>query len=669
MNRSIILCGTLLFPAALWAQDSLNTDTSRTIMLQEVIVSSKANSRQHDLFNYYKVNKAATTEDIMARLPELSLVRRGSYGMEPVIRGFNSNQVNLLLNGMKIHGACTDKMDPASIYIEPVNLNSIELQTSGRSTISGSSVGGSINLKLAEAAFHDEPRISGTVNSGYHSVSSSFFNSAELSFSGRKFGIRFSGTYRKAANYQDGSGKVVNFSRYEKINYALNAKYRVSERSFLKIDLLADDGWNIGYPSLPMDVGYANARIAAISLNRSDPASKWETVEARLYANRVKHYMDDTHRPSVQVHMDMPGESITYGFYAEGSRKAGRSKLVVRADASTAFLKASMTMYQPGQPPMFMLTWPDNRQLQSGLAAQMTIPGNSKTIFRFNGRADFISYSLMNQAGKDQMAVFGFPGQDMNYFIPSLSALVNYQLTGKLRTSFSLGLNGRAPTAPELYGFYLFSQFDGYDYIGNPSLEKETGLQTEWTVSYISGKWRVHTAAYLNRISNHITSSVKPGFSAMTNGAKGVKQYFNLDHSLVRGAEVSIVAIPWKYIQFVTAMKHVRGQDKNGEALALMPPLKNTSSAKLSLGRFWLQGEAEFASRQNLVDSRAGEFPTGSYSLFHIRAGCNLEIGRSILQLNTGVENIFDVYYREHLDWGNIGRPGRNIYLQAGISF
>ncbi|WP_109700215.1 hypothetical protein [Chitinophaga deserti] len=38
-------------------------------------------------------------------------------------------------------------------------------------------------------------------------------------------------------------------------------------------------------------------------------------------------------------------------------------------------------------------------------------------------------------------------------------------------------------------------------------------------------------------------------------------------------------------------------------------------------------------------------------------------------QLNAGVENIFDAYYCEHLDWGNIARQGRNFYLQPGIGF
>jgi len=37
--------------------------------------------------------------------------------------------------------------------------------------------------------------------------------------------------------------------------------------------------------------------------------------------------------------------------------------------------------------------------------------------------------------------------------------------------------------------------------------------------------------------------------------------------------------------------------------------------------------------------------------------------------LNFRVENIFDTYYYEHLDWGEIPRTGRNLSLSFLIDF
>jgi iron complex outermembrane receptor protein len=39
------------------------------------------------------------------------------------------------------------------------------------------------------------------------------------------------------------------------------------------------------------------------------------------------------------------------------------------------------------------------------------------------------------------------------------------------------------------------------------------------------------------------------------------------------------------------------------------------------------------------------------------------------MEIQAGVENILDKQYHEHLDWGNINRPGRNVYAQIKIFF
>ncbi len=644
-------------------------DSIRTVVLQEVAVSAKQKNQQQNLYNFFSTNKAATTEDILGRFPELSLVRRGSYGMEPTIRSFNSSQVNLLIDGMRIHGACTDKMDPASIYIEPINLNSIEVNTGGRDFLNGSSIGGNINMKLAEANCHEQPVLNGAVNSGFHSAANTFYQSLSVDYAGSRWGLRASGTYRKSGDYRDGSGKTVSFSQYEKVNYSINGKLVLSDRSYLKIDLLADDGWNMGYAALPMDVGYANARIGAVSVIKEDPSARWEKLEAKLYANKIKHFMDDTDRPNVTIHMDMPGESITTGFYAEGTKKARRGKLSLRADASATTLKASMTMHQPGQSPMYMLTWPDNRQVQSGVAAQYAMRIDSITQLILNARTDISAYSLTSQMGKDQLAVFNYTDDNNHFYIPSISMQVSRRLIGKLKAALSVGINGRSPSASELFGFYLFNQFDGYDYIGKPTLEQETGMLTDLTLSYQQQKWKAQATAYVSRVKNYIIGRLTPDFSAMTIGAKGVKQYANIDHAVLAGAEASLVYEPSTKTQFVTTVKYAFGNDDLGKPLPMITPLRNISTLRQFFGNLWLQGEAEFAATQNRVSKVADEKATGSFALYHFRAGYKQKVKNLDCQLNAGIENIFDVHYREHLDWGNIARPGRNLYLQLGFAF
>jgi iron complex outermembrane receptor protein len=144
----------------------------------------------------------------MGRLPEVSFIRRGP-GMEPAIRSLTGGQINTLVDGMRIHGACTDKMDPAPIYIEPANLENIQVQTANNGSFSGSSIGGTINLKMADPDHLSQKKLSGTVNSGYQSAANAFYESLKLNYSSGKWAFRASGTYRKANDYRSGGGDVI----------------------------------------------------------------------------------------------------------------------------------------------------------------------------------------------------------------------------------------------------------------------------------------------------------------------------------------------------------------------------------------------------------------------------------------------------------------------------
>ena len=115
------------------------------VTLKEVEVSAVKKASHQQLYEFFRANAGATLEETIGRLPEINLVRRGAFGMEPSIRNFRDGQINVLIDGMRIHGACTDKMDPATIYVEPINLEQIQLRTSSQGFLEGSSIGGTLN--------------------------------------------------------------------------------------------------------------------------------------------------------------------------------------------------------------------------------------------------------------------------------------------------------------------------------------------------------------------------------------------------------------------------------------------------------------------------------------------------------------------------------------------
>ncbi|MFM2359724.1 MAG: hypothetical protein RLY16_1717 [Bacteroidota bacterium] len=671
--RLILFIGLIFWSVCATAQTPtdlvLQVDSSQIITLKEVKLHATADARKQ-LSLYYRSHKNLTLEEIMQRTPDVSFTRRGSYGMEPAIRAFSGNQTNVQIDGMRIHGACTDKMDPVTIYVEPANLQAIQISTGGNGFIGGSTIGGTVNLQLETAQYSDKPIWKGFVQTGYQSAGNSLLEAAQLSYGQKKWALKGSAVYRKQQPYRKGGGGRIDFSQFEKINYNLSGKFLLSPTANLRIDLIGDDGWNIGYPALPMDVGYAGARIGSITLSKQLSHPLMLQYEVKLYANQIRHFMDDTHRPAVAMHMDMPGRSETIGANTSLYFKMPQSQqLKVQADWSNTFLKASMTMYQSGQQPMYMLTWPDNRRMQGGLGADWQIQLDSIMAFKLTGRVDFFQSKIADENAKQQQSIVspGYVGKST--FLKNLAG----RLMRKLGAGSSIGLQlsyaERMPTAGELYGFYLFNANDGYDYIGNVQLKPEKALQVEFITSYRKRKTNIQLTASIASIQHFILGTALPGWSTMTIGAHGVKQYQNLQRGYLAGIYTN-AWIPFSNnINWISVLKYSYGWDAQKQPLPAITPLKWVNAFNWKISNWQLQIEHEWSSKQTRIQPSSGENETPGFYLLHVRIMSHWLIAHQSIECQMGIENIFDKQYHEHLDWGDIPRMGRNAFIQLQLNF
>lgn len=155
----------------------------------------------------------------------------------------------------------------------------------------------------------------------------------------------------------------------------------------------------------------------------------------------------------------------------------------------------------------------------------------------------------------------------------------------------------------------------------------------------------------------------------MTIGAHGVKTYNNIPHAFVSGLEASCFLKPFQKFDFVSTLRYTYAQDYKDEPLPGIAPLKNVSSIRYQPNKIFYQVETEMAAAQNRIRISSGEDETKPYTLWHVRLGLNSTLFQKNIEIQTGIENIFDKNYHEHLDWGNIARPGRNAYLQIKMMF
>src|SRR6218665_27566 len=656
MKRISAIILTLSFS---WAYAQEN-DNLKTHILSEVTVLGNV---QDTMQNFCRANSGAAVENILSRMKGVSLIRRGAYGQEPVFRGLSGGQLNITIDGMKMFGACTDKMDPITIYVEPVNLSHLHAVMGPQGTAYGSSVGGSLNMKLAQPALGN--KTTGTAGIDFQSAAAALNHSSSVNVGRKSSAYRASFAFRKSNNYREGGGKEVLFSHYQKINFTLAGKWVLGQDT-LAANALIDKGKNIGFPALPMDVGRADAGLYSLAYNHVQPWVIFKNIKAKAYHNAVYHVMDDSKRPAVSMPMDMPGRSKTSGVFIEtGVHIFRRQKTWLRLDYFKNDILGEMTMYPQGGSPMYMQTAPASSRQDAGIFISQRFLLAERNKFTLSFRGDIINDNLKSGAGADQLKAF-YP-EKKNFAAKFLSAIsFNYKrkISHGFNLEFSSGYGERMPTLNEKFGFYLFNRFDGYDYLGNPFLKSENTWSAEANVNFASAHFEMQLSPFCQSIGNYILGRVIGG-SRITEGARGLKSYANFSRAELKGIDMMILAKA-KNIQLINTVKYVRGTAEGNGAMPLIPPLKSVTSLRCQFRQFDFQGEWEASAAQNHVSEMAGEQKTPSYSIFNLRSSYTFN---STLKINAGAENIADLRYREHLDWGGIMRPGRNFYINVNYFF
>jgi iron complex outermembrane receptor protein len=658
------ICLVAIFTSfRLYAQDA---DSIRTHVLSEVVVQG-VQIEKDTLETFYKTNPAATTEGILSRMHCVSLTRRGSFGQEPMIRGMSNGQVNVTIDGMKMFGACTDKMDPISIYVEPINLTAIQAKTGVQASEFGSTFGGSLNMRLAEPIVGQHARWQ---KAGLDLQSASRATNFYSTFNhgANKSGYLGSVTFRKSNNYAAGGGQEVLYSQYTKLNVSTSGKWSLGNADTLRADVLFDQGWNIGFPALPMDVGSATAGVGSVTYQKYLPWWRINTIKLKAYHNVVRHIMDDTRRPNVAMHMDMPGKSRTTGAYAEADVHVFcDQQTIAKLEYFANTTLGEMTMYSEEGTPMYMQTAPRATRSDLAFYVSQKIKVNRANRMYLTIRGDFVNDYLHNGIGRNQVEIIaGRNFVSSSSFIGSYGVSYTRNLSSNTKMQIEGGYGQRMPTLNERFGFYLFNRMDNYDYIGNASLKPESSFTAEGTLNHYGESFEIQLTPFFKKIDNFIMGEVVSDTRPMTIGAKGIKQFANVGSAYLRGLEAMVLAAPVEYMQWITTLKYARGTTSSGEAMPQILPLKVVSSIRVNKARINSQLECEWAAEQNHVSKSFGEVKTPSYFLMNLRFGYSLN---DHWTFNSGLENVFDKEYREHLDWGGILRPGRNIYLSASLKF
>jgi len=637
--------------------------TNKTQNLDEVvIVSETGRGRKRSV-----KGQVASIDEHLGVLRHVNLVRRGSYAWEPVVNNMQMERLSTTIDGMKIFYACTDKMDPVTSYVESGNLQSISLNSGldGNPQATGN-IGGSLDLKLRKAGFDNDP-FHASASAGHEWNGHVQVYGADAALSSHKTYLNAGAFYRHADNYKVGGGDELQFSQFRKVNVFTNAGFRLAEKDMLEATFIFDRATDVGYPALNMDVAKAEGLITSLSYKHLFSKASWET---KVYYNHITHVMDDTTRPDVAIHMDMPGDSWTAGIYSLLTTSIKQHDLALNYDLYYNRLFADMTMYPGGAAPMYMVTWPDVGTLNTGLALTDNVRIARNQSLRLSAKLAWQQQKLNNEEGYHALRVF-FPGMTDAYHQTTGRIAAAYQwsmVNGQW--SIGAGWGSRAPTVTEAYGYYLNNTFDQYDYIGNPSLKNESAIEVnaayQW--SMFNGQCSIGIDANTFFFSNYIIGQFETRLSPMTVGAEGVKVYGNISHATIANASLTADWQLTEQLRWNGKVSYSSGRDADGDALPLISPISWQTELQYHYKRLQAQATVKGNTRQSNYGEKYGETPASEWAIVNLSAQYQFGIRNSEFIIRLGVENLFDKQYATYADWNHIPQKGRNIYMNLTLA-
>ena len=321
----------------------VKTDSLDVVLDEVLIIAAKKSKIETDM------KMAVSVDEFLASSDNISFIKRGAYAWEPLLNNMSTERSMVTIDGMHVFGACTDKMDPVTSYVESNNLSDIDIKSGQEGSMHGATVAGSIDLKRKSTAFGLGQIWSGAYQAGYEFNNNQFFNLGNVSYSSDKLVADASMSYRNAGNYTDGNNDEVNNSQFEKFNTSLGLAYKTSDLSSVRVDAIFDEARDVGYPALPMDLSLSRALITSVGYKQFFEDKFLKVWDTKVYYNAIEHYMDDTTRPENLVHMDMPGWSTTYGLLSNVNLKKGNYAAEIQLNAYNNLSISEMRMYPQGQ--------------------------------------------------------------------------------------------------------------------------------------------------------------------------------------------------------------------------------------------------------------------------------------------------------------------------------
>jgi len=637
--------------------------------------------------------RARNLSEALGEIPGLDGVRRGASGLEPVIRGLGWERVPVQIQGLPVMGAGPGRMDTPATLFGPAALQKVEVVKSLPSvTLGPGGTGGHVVVYTDyERPANAGSELHGRLRGSYGSNGNNFNGEAVVQGGTDRLDVHAGVDGRRNGDYESGSGLEIPDSA-SGVGGVLSMGYRPAEGQRIWGSYLDSSYWDEDFPSLPMDAHRGWARIGNAGWRLQREEGTFAGARLRFGYSGAKHWMDNSSKATAAtMQASTRGESDSaYTAFASDWRvgdsfgsTAGIDFGHLQRDSMRARRMMMSTAYDH--------LWPDVYQWDLGFFAEGRLDLPRSLRLRWGARLDQVESdaraaddpSLMMLSVRQSYALFyGADALDTrrSQTLGSGNLLLEWKPGHRLETHLGAGVTSRAPAVSERY--FAFAPAPGGFQVGNPTLAPEYKSEIE-----IGGAWHGHWIdASLQAYHAWVTDYILPTVVDLRDvdgdlNPDLVRGFRNVDARLY-GAEANLTFHLTRWLSLPSTFAYVRGRNTGeGRDLPEIPPFEARLALRVEAGGrwpWWAQIGGRFATSQDRIDPLFGENETPGYEVFHLR--CGIEPIRN-LQLELGIENLFDQEYHEHLTrevpvpvgslaaGSEVPEPGRSVYVTARWKF
>ncbi len=667
----------------------------KPIALEEIYLTAQRGTGELvDLFAGDRLQEGLPNDvaEVFANTPGYGVVRKGAYGSDPVIRGFKRDQLQVRINGIgTLDSACPNRMDPVTAQIQPADLKDVQVTKGPYSLRYGTSFGGVVNLSTHRPTpSYGDPGWQSSALFRYEGNGEGKVARASLVRSDKHYGFRISGGVKDYGNVTDGDGNEIpsSFSVYD---YTVLGALRPAANHMLDVLFRQSFGRDIEYAGLPMDAAIDDATLVQGTWRWTQPFRWMPQLELAGYMSQVDHEMDNLARPNAVAAQSVANTSAdTYGGRLETLISGGDSGMLYVGVDNDIVAKdgqrrrevyvntcTGMTM----DPPVTFYdgVWQDVTSIRSGVFTEWEGRLSQSTRYQAGARFD------MHQADSDNPATqfisaYGSDLSSSNEAV-SVTASIAQQVARDAEVRLSLGQGTRFPSLTELYINHLTVGQDAFEYFGNPNLKPEMNRQVDLSFGMATGPVDFQLTGYVSFLTDAITAQVDPNLPRLympCMDPQNTKRFVNVDEARVAGFDWTAGFQLHPKLHLQTSLAYTWAQNiTDDEPMPEIPPFEGRWTLHYALDFIhggWIDLHGRHVSEQTRVASSFGEQESDAFNVFDVRAG--MAVGKH-LRIVAGVQNVLDEQYREHLNrnYKNqytmqpLYEPGRNVYLQLGVTY